>query len=172
MRDRAMQALYLLGLDPIVETLGDGHSYGFRLERCCADAMERVHNIFSNANSACWVMEADITACYDRISWEWLLKDNNIPMDKEVLRKWLQAGFLQKNVWFATTEGTPQGGIISPALANRTLDGLQALLKKRFPISSRATTKFIWIGMRMTSSCRACPRNSLKLKSNLSWYNS
>jgi len=141
MTDRAMQALYLLGLDPIAETLADGHSYGFRLERCCADALEQVHNVLSNANSACWILEGDITACYDRIDWGWLLRDNNIPMDKEVLRQWLQAGFLEKQVWFATTEGTPQGGIISPVLANRTLDGLQRLLEERFPANSRRKYK-------------------------------
>jgi RNA-directed DNA polymerase len=53
-------------------------------------------------------------------------------MDRLILRQWLKAGYLEKNVYFATTEGTPQGGIISPALANRTLDGLEALLANRF----------------------------------------
>jgi RNA-directed DNA polymerase len=53
-------------------------------------------------------------------------------MDKELLRKWLKAGFLEKHVLFATTEGTPQGGIISPVLANGALDGLQQLLEQRF----------------------------------------
>ena len=77
-----------------------------------------------------WILEGDIKACFDRISHDWLL--THIPMDKVILRQWLQAGFMEKDVFFATTEGTPQGGICSPALANRTLDGLEALLHERF----------------------------------------
>jgi len=130
MTDRAQQALYLLGLDPIAETRADGHSYGFRLERCCADAIEQTHKVLSNAHGPCWIFEGDIKACFDRISHGWLL--NNIPMDKDVLRKWLKAGFLEKHAWFATTEGTPQGGIASPVLANLALDGLQQRLAERF----------------------------------------
>ncbi len=109
MTDRAMQALYLLGLDPIAETLADGHSYGFRPGRCCADALEQCHKILRGPN---WILEGDIKACFDKISHNWLIE--NIPMDTEVLRKWLKAGFLEKHVLFATTEGTPQGGIVSP----------------------------------------------------------
>jgi RNA-directed DNA polymerase len=135
MRDRAMQALSLLGLDPIAETLADGHSYGFRLERCCADALAQCHLLLSKSRSPCWILEGDIRSCFDRISHAWLLK--HTVMDKELLRKWLTAGFLEKHAWFATTEGTPQGGILSPALANQTLDGLQGLLTERFMSSRR-----------------------------------
>jgi RNA-directed DNA polymerase len=130
MRDRAMQALYLLGLDPIAESQADGHSYGFRLERRCADALNQVHGLLSNRHGPQWILEGDIKACFDRISHPWLL--THVPMDTRLLRQWLEAGFLEKHAWFATTEGTPQGGIISPALANWTLDGLQRLLAERF----------------------------------------
>ena len=151
MADRAMQALYLLGLDPIAETLADGHSYGFRLERCCADALDECHKILSGPHSPSWIFEGDIKACFDRISHNWLM--DHIPMDKELLRKWLKAGFLEKHVLFATTEGTPQGGIASPALANWTLDGLQRLLEQRFSNTRRRqwNAKSIWSAMRMTS---------------------
>jgi RNA-directed DNA polymerase len=57
----------------------------------------------------------------------------NIPMDKTVLRKWLKAGYVEKRTLFPTEAGTPQGGVISPTLANMTLDGLQPLLAKHFP---------------------------------------
>src|ERR1700722_3949333 len=135
MAERPMQALYLLGLDPIAEAHADGHSYGFRRERRCADAMAQTHNLLSHRRDPEWILEGDIKACFDRISHRWLL--DNIPMDKEVLRKWLKAGFLEKHVLFATTEGTPQGGIVSPALANRALDGLQSALERRFSDTRR-----------------------------------
>jgi RNA-directed DNA polymerase len=128
--DRAMQALYLLGLDPIAETTADANSYGFRRGRCCADALDHCHKILSRRPAATWILEGDIKSCFDRISHDWLV--THIPMDAVILRKWLQAGFMEKAVFFATTEGTPQGGICSPVLANRTLDGLQELLHERF----------------------------------------
>jgi RNA-directed DNA polymerase len=130
MADRAMQALYLLGLDPIEETLADRHSYGSRLGRCCADALEQVHKTLMGRHGARQALEGDIESCYDRISHDWLLA--HVPMDKAILQKWVKAGFLEEGAFFATTEGTPQGGIISPALANRTLGGLEDLLAERF----------------------------------------
>lgn len=128
--DRAMQALYLLGLDPIEETLADRNSYGFRTGRRCADALEQVHTVLGNRHSASYVLEGDIKSCFDRISHAWL--EAHVPMDRGVLHQWLKAGFLEQDVFCATTEGTPQGGIASPALANRALDGLEALLAERF----------------------------------------
>jgi hypothetical protein len=67
MTDRAMQALHLLGLDPIAESQADGHSYGFRLERRCADALEQSHIVLSNGRGPQWILEGDIKACFDRI---------------------------------------------------------------------------------------------------------
>jgi RNA-directed DNA polymerase len=69
-------------------------------------------------------------ASFDRIGHRWL--EDHVPLDKVILRQWLKAGFLEKNTRVATTEGTPQGGVASPALANRTLDGLERLLAMRF----------------------------------------
>src|SRR5271166_514072 len=130
MADRAKQALHLLGLDPIAESQADGHSYGFRRERRCADAMAQTHILLSHRHGPQWILEGDIKACFDRISHDWLL--THVPMDQTLLRQWLKAGFLEKQAWFATTEGTPQGGTVSPALANWTLDGLQRLLAEHF----------------------------------------
>jgi RNA-directed DNA polymerase len=131
MKDRAMQALYLLALDPVAEVTSDPNSYGFRQERSPADAIEQCFSALSRENSAQWILEADIKSCFDQISHEWLLA--HIPMEKALLQKWLKAGFIEKHVLHATEEGTPQGGICSPVLANMTLNGLEKKLREEFP---------------------------------------
>ena len=141
LKDRAMQALYLLALEPIAEATADTQSYGFRPKRNCADALRYCHAILARGNSPQWVLEGDIKACFDRISHEWLLE--HIPIDREILRKWLKAGFMEKHVFSETEEGTPQGGIISPVLANMALDGLQEELRKRFPRGSGAMVNLV-----------------------------
>jgi RNA-directed DNA polymerase len=127
MKDRAMQALYLLALDPVAETIADPNSYGFRKGRATADAIEQCFITLSLKTSAQWILEADILGCFDHISHEWML--NNIPMDTNILRKWLKAGYLDKNILYPTDDGTPQGGIISPVLANLVLNGLEKKLR-------------------------------------------
>ncbi|WP_027364625.1 group II intron reverse transcriptase/maturase [Desulfotruncus alcoholivorax] len=130
MKDRAMQALYLMALEPIAEVTADQHSYGFRKERCCQDAITQCHTVLSHGYSPQWVLEGDIKGCFDHISHDWLLK--HIPMDKVMLEKWLKCGFIFKKELFPTEEGTPQGGIISPTLANMVLDGIQPMLAERY----------------------------------------
>ena len=131
MQCRAMQALYVLALDPIAETMADHQSYGFRKERSPADAMERCFLLFSRKTSPQWILEGDIKGCFDAISHTWLL--THIPMEKALLEKWLQAGFMEQGILFPTKAGTPQGGICSPVLANMTLDGLEQKLRDAFP---------------------------------------
>ena len=141
MKDRAMQALHRLALDPIAETTADTNSYGFRSQRSTADAIEQCFNILAPKRSATWILEGDIKSCFDHISHEWLLA--NIPTDKVILQKWLKAGFIEKSLFHLTDEGTPQGGIISPVLANMTLDGLERILKKRFGKKSSPKVNFV-----------------------------
>jgi len=126
-KDRAMQALYKLALEPVAETLADGNSYGFRPERACADAIEQTFTVLSQKRCAQWILEGDIKSCFDEISHDWLL--NNVLMDRGILRKWLKAGYIDRKKLFLTEAGTPQGGIISPTLSNITLDGLEKELK-------------------------------------------
>lgn len=130
MRDRAMQALHLLALEPISESTADPNSYGFRPERASRDAAEQCFQALRQRVSAEWVLDADISGCFDNIGHDWLIA--NVPTDKVVLRKWLESGFVLNGELFATEAGTPQGGIISPTLANMTLDGMERALRKRF----------------------------------------
>jgi RNA-directed DNA polymerase len=131
MHDRAMQALYKLALAPVAETTADKNSYGFREGRSCADAIAAAFNALSKPNSATWVLEGDITGCYDNISQSWLMQ--NIPIEKRILRQWLNAGYIEKGISYPTRKGTPQGGIISPTLANMTLDGLEKAIHEAVP---------------------------------------
>ena len=135
MYDRAMQALYLLALEPVAETTADNRSFGFRKERCAQDAGRYVHHYLKNPDSPEWILEGDIKGCFDHISHDWLME--NIPMDKSVLGQWLKAGFIEGGKLFPTEEGTPQGGVISATLANMTLDGIEAALEERFHKNSR-----------------------------------
>jgi len=127
MSDRAVQAVHKMGLDPIAETLADPHSYGFRGFRSCRDAIAQLFALLAKRFSPCWILEADIEGCFDKISHSWLLRF--IPMKRHILHQWLKAGYEENGHPFPTEEGTPQGGIASPVLANMTLDGLEAAIR-------------------------------------------
>ncbi|MBT9491556.1 MAG: group II intron reverse transcriptase/maturase [Paucibacter sp.] len=141
MRDRAMQALHLLGLEPVVESRSDRNSYGFRRNRSTADAMSQLFVCLSQKVAAPWVLEADIEGCFDHINHDWLV--HHVPMDKVILRKWLKAGVVHKGRFASTDEGTPQGGIISPTLSNVALNGLESELQAhiRATVASKKVQK-------------------------------
>ena len=133
--DRAMQALYALALDPVAEVTADTKSFGFRKGRCAQDACEYIFTALSRKFSPKWILEGDIKGCFDNISHQWLM--DNIPMDKSILKEFLKAGFVFEDKLFPTDNGTPQGGIISPILANMTLDGIQGEIDKYFHTNSK-----------------------------------
>jgi RNA-directed DNA polymerase len=91
--------------------------------------------VLAQKQSAPWILEGDITACFDRISHEWL--EAHIPMDSSILRKWLAAGYIEKEVFHPTEAGTPQGGIASPSMANMALDGLEHVAMKAAPRAAK-----------------------------------
>lgn len=127
MLDRAMQALYLQALEPVIESTSDPKSYGFRPDRSTADAMVELFHLLAPQTAPVWILEGDIKGFFDNINHDWLCR--NVPMDRTVLRKWLKAGVIDRQQIMATEAGTPQGGIISPCLANATLNGLETQLK-------------------------------------------
>jgi len=128
LHDRAMQALHLLALEPVSETTADKNSYGFRPNRSAADAIGQCFLSLSRKTSARWVLEGDIRACFDEIDHDWLMA--HICTDKRLLQQWLAAGYIEEGTFHGTEAGSPQGAIISPALANMVLDGLEAVVKQ------------------------------------------
>ncbi|KAF5437434.1 RNA-directed DNA polymerase [Candidatus Methanophagaceae archaeon] len=133
MYDRAMQTLYALALSPVAESTADPRSFGFRKYRSTQDACEYAFVCLSTRNSAQWVWEGDIKGCYDNIGHDWLL--DIIPMDKAILKQFLKAGFVYNRHLNPTKAGTPQGGIISPILANMTMDGLEMAIASRYYVT-------------------------------------
>lgn len=130
MGDRAMQALHLLTLEPIAETTAENVSFGFRKYRSTHDAMSHIFNLLAKKNSGSWVLEGDIKGCFDHIQHQWLM--DNIPMDKNTLSKFLNAGYVFNKELFPTDAGAPQGGTISPTLANMTLDGMERAIAEKY----------------------------------------
>lgn len=131
MYDRAMQSLYGLALQPIAETTADPRSFGFRLFRSAQDASTYAFKCLGRKTSSQWILEGDIRGCFDNILHDWLKE--HIPMDQSVLTQFLKSGYVFDQTLYPTEKGTPQGGVISPILANMTLDGLEYVLKAEFP---------------------------------------
>lgn len=137
--DRCQQALYSLALNPIAECEADLNSYGFRSKRSTKDAIEQCWIVLRMKQSASYILEGDIKSCFDEISHDWIMK--NIPVDKTILQKWLKSGFIERNKLYSTDKGTPQGSIISPIIANFTLDGIEKLLEQSFSVYKRIDGK-------------------------------
>ena len=126
-----MQALYALALQPVAETCADKRSFGFRLFRSAQDASRYAFACLHFPKSAPWILEGDIRGCFDNISHEWL--KTNISMEPSVLKQFLKAGFVFEQKLYPTDKGTPQGGLVSPILANMALDGIEKMLDEMFP---------------------------------------
>jgi RNA-directed DNA polymerase len=127
-KDRCVQNLISLGLYPIAECNADLHSYGFRTGRGVQDAREYILKGIKPRDRRC-VFEGDISKFFDEVSHSWLLE--NIPVDQDLLGEVLSAGFMFEGSFNPTLKGFPQGGPLSPMLANMTLDGMESLCMKR-----------------------------------------
>jgi RNA-directed DNA polymerase len=132
MKDRALQALVKLALEPEWEARFEPNSYGFRPGRACHDAVAAIFD--SIRYKAKYVLDADIAKCFDRIDPKKLLhKLNTFPTMRRQIKSWLKAGVMDGKELFPTSEGTPQGGVISPLLANIALHGMEQRIKSEFP---------------------------------------
>lgn len=131
MEDRAKQMLVLLALDPEWEAKFEPNSYGFRKGRSCHDAIKAIWDSLKHTPK--WVLDADIAKCFDRINHDALLRKlNTTPSIRRQIKAWLRGGVLDGMKYFDTTEGTPQGGIISPLLANVALHGMENRISQAF----------------------------------------
>lgn len=129
MNDRALQALVKQALEPEWEARFESNSYGFRPGRSCHDAIEAIFNAIKQKSKYC--LDADIAKCFDRINQGKLLeKLNTFPTMRRQIKSWLKAGVMDGKEMFPTSEGTPQGGVISPLLANIALHGMENRIKQ------------------------------------------
>jgi RNA-directed DNA polymerase len=127
--DRALQALVKLALEPEWEARFEPNSYGFRPGRSCHDAINAIFNSIRQKDK--YVLDADIAKCFDRIDHKALLsKIHTYPTLSRLLKRWLKAGYMDGKELFPTNDGTPQGGVISPLLANITLHGMEERVKQ------------------------------------------
>jgi len=130
-RDRAMQAIVLNALEPEWEARFEATSYGFRPGRGCHDAIERIFGIARGGGTKRWVLDADIKGAFDDIGHAPLLDAIGWFPARELIRQWLKAGYMEDGSWHATESGTPQGGVISPLLANIALHGMEDALDSK-----------------------------------------
>lgn len=126
--DRAVQAIYSLATDPVVETLSDKNSFGLRKKRSTHDAIIAVRSLMDKSTSPMWILEVDISDMSD-ISHSYLMEKTPI-IHKQVLKQWLESGVMENLNYTDTTLGTPTGGIISSVLCNVALNGLEGLVLK------------------------------------------
>jgi RNA-directed DNA polymerase len=136
---RAIQAMVKNALEPYWEAKFEDSSYGFRPGRSCHGAIERIFNLASAKGNRRWVLDADIKGAFDNIDHEKLLElIGNFPA-RGIIREWLKAGYMEGGIYHDTDSGTPQGGVISPLLANIAFHGMEQALGVRYWARSNRT---------------------------------
>lgn len=146
-KDRCLQAIVKNALEPAWEAQFERSSYGFRPGRGCHDAIARIFNLARPTGKKRWVVDADIQGAFDNIAHAPLLQAIGAFPARELIKQWLKAGWLEQSVYHASVSGTPQGGVISPLLANIALHGMETALAIRYNrkgeiISPRALTRY------------------------------
>ena len=145
--DRCLQAMVKNALEPAWEARFEGSSYGFRPGRSCHDAIEKIYGLARPNKTKKWVLDADIKGAFDNISHDYLLKTIGSVPGKELIKQWLKAGYMEQEELHTTETGTPQGGVISPLLANIALHGMEAALGVKYDkrgqiVSKRAMVRY------------------------------
>ena len=136
-KDRVMQALVKSALEPEWETRFEANSYGFRPGRCTMDAIEAIFSAAVQKGASPWFLDADISGCFDNIEHQPLL--DRLPVFTTTIRRWLRAGTVELGTYKDTETGTPQGGIVSPLLANvgRARTAVRRAKKRQGPVNGQ-----------------------------------
>jgi RNA-directed DNA polymerase len=144
-RDRCLQAIVKNALEPYWEAKFEGCSYGFRPGRSVHDAISKIYLSTCPHRTKKWIVDADISGCFDNIDHSKLMESiGNFPA-RRLIGAWLKAGYMDKNTFHITETGTPQGGIISPLLANIALEGLEKHLGVKYNNRGESSGKRILV---------------------------
>jgi len=128
-KDRVVQGVMKTAIEPNFEATFEPNSYGFRPAHSCHDAIADIYNCLSKKQK--WVLDADIKGCFDNIDHKHLLSLIDEKVAKATIKQWLKAGVMENQEFQVSDIGTPQGGIISPLLANIALDGMEGYLYEK-----------------------------------------
>lgn len=135
-KDRVYQEIIRMAMEPEWEAKFEPTSYGFRPGRRQHDAIRRIHyNIESG--KWCWVMEGDFKSCFDTLSHDFILEQIHGFPHFNLVKRFLKAGYVDNGAFHNTYEGTPQGGLLSPLLANIALHGMEKALGIRYRYRTR-----------------------------------
>src|SRR6266576_1617394 len=130
--DRCLQSMVKNALEPAWEAKFEGTSYGFRPGRSCHDAIEKIFALARPNKTKKWVLDADIKGAFDNISHAHLQEAIGPVPGKELIKQWRKAGYVEQEMFHETEQGTPQGGVISPLLANIALHGMEEALGVKY----------------------------------------
>lgn len=128
--DRAVQALYLIAVEPVVEHFAGKHDYGCRLYRSSQDTVRDVVSNFGFDTGMSYFLKADVKQCFDHLSHSWILEHS--PMNRKLLKKIMKSGYIWNGKYYPTDEGMPQGGVLSPALTNLCLNGFEFIIERKY----------------------------------------
>jgi RNA-directed DNA polymerase len=130
--DRCLQAMVKNALEPFWESIFEGISYGFRPGRSCHDAIEKIYALARPNKTKKWILDADIKGAFDTISHTYLQEAIGPVPGRELIKQWLKAGYVEQEMFHATEQGVPQGGVISPLLANIALHGMEEAIGVKY----------------------------------------
>lgn len=170
-KDRALQAIVKNALEPEWEAVFEASSYGFRKNHSAQDAIRYLHNVCNSKSTKHWIVDADITGCFDNLSHEFLETEiSNFPK-AQLIKRWLKAGYMDKHVFHDSEFGTPQGGVVSPLLANIVLHGMETALNVQRDKGGRITSPYTCVRYAddFVIACRTREEAETAIKTLSSW---